>query len=944
MKNEYKGIPFWSWNDKLDERELEKQIEWMKENDLGGFFIHARSGLKTEYLGEEWFSCVRSAVKKAEELGLDAYVYDENGWPSGLANGKLLENKEFRDTYLTCSYGVFDKSAFVSYTSDGEKRVYTGQDCLNVYLNYAVSTVDVLNAEAVRAFINETHEKYKINTYGVKGFFTDEPQFCANGVAFSLSMIEYFQNEYGEDILNDLGKLFVKTKDYRRFRYKYWKAMQTLMLNNYAKQIYDYCDKNGYLLTGHYYEERSIGKQVLGCGGVMPFYEYMHIPGIDWLGKLVDTSTVKDYPEFQEFLTNDLAPKQLGSVAAQLGKKQVITEMGAMLGWDETPKDLKLVAEFQFVNGVNTLCLHLIPYSENGQRKRDYPPHFCDLNPWVEKDFAYFNEYFEKLGKLLGESEEIVNVGVLHPLRSAYFEFSSAEEKNGFGTADIDEPFFALLDLLAKIHLPYHLIDETILKKYGKVNNAKLSVGKCKYDYLIIPKIYCLDKTTDEFLKEYVAQGGKLCLIDSIPKYLEGEEYDFAYLDSNVKLEEIRQSQKIFASDAENVRISIRKDSDGNIYIYAVNLGDEKTVEFSAKSLKSFKEYDVLMNEYKQTGLKVAFDSGESKILYLSGEDFKETDSQTEKLVLTKEFYLEQKQNNYLPLDFVEYSLDGKNYSDKIYHMELFDKLLNDRYKGKIFLKYSFDVDCVSSNIELFFEKNNVEKVFVNGEQIKDLRVANLVDKVYFCDLNSVVHKGKNEIILEVNYYQRQSVYYALFGEGVAQNLKNCIVYDTTIESIYLRGNFGVYGDFKSGKKEYIVEGCNFYLGEQKEKITDLIKDGFPFFRGDITIEQEIFVDSVNKYLSFDKKFCANRVFINDKFVGKMIFNNKLDLSKSLKVGKNKLKMILTISNRNCFGENHSPQQELYFVRPNDFEKFGTWNDGKSNNFTEKYYFIKTII
>ena len=36
----YKSIPFWSWNDKLEESELRKQIREMHELDMGGFFMH----------------------------------------------------------------------------------------------------------------------------------------------------------------------------------------------------------------------------------------------------------------------------------------------------------------------------------------------------------------------------------------------------------------------------------------------------------------------------------------------------------------------------------------------------------------------------------------------------------------------------------------------------------------------------------------------------------------------------------------------------------------------------------------------------------------------------------------------------------------------------------------------------------------------------------------
>lgn len=80
---EYRSIPFWSWNNYLDEAELCRQIEEMKSAGIGGFIMHARTGLKEEYLGEKWFSCIGACLQKAKELGMEAWVYDENGWPSG---------------------------------------------------------------------------------------------------------------------------------------------------------------------------------------------------------------------------------------------------------------------------------------------------------------------------------------------------------------------------------------------------------------------------------------------------------------------------------------------------------------------------------------------------------------------------------------------------------------------------------------------------------------------------------------------------------------------------------------------------------------------------------------------------------------------------------------------------------------------------------------------
>ena len=93
--------------------------------------------------------------------------------------------------------------------------------------------------------------------------------------------------------------------------------------------------------------------------------------------------------------------RQVASVAAQLGKEQVMLEMYGCCGWDVTPKELKSIAECQYVGGINLMCQLLLPYKEHGQRKGDYPAHFSHWNPWVNKGFKEFNDYFSLLGKTL---------------------------------------------------------------------------------------------------------------------------------------------------------------------------------------------------------------------------------------------------------------------------------------------------------------------------------------------------------------------------------------------------------------------------------------------------------------------------------------------------------------------------------------------------------------
>jgi hypothetical protein len=75
--NLYRGKPFWSWNGVLEIEELIRQIHVMKEMGFGGFFMHSRTGLETEYLGEEWYKCINACADEAEKLGMEAWLYDE---------------------------------------------------------------------------------------------------------------------------------------------------------------------------------------------------------------------------------------------------------------------------------------------------------------------------------------------------------------------------------------------------------------------------------------------------------------------------------------------------------------------------------------------------------------------------------------------------------------------------------------------------------------------------------------------------------------------------------------------------------------------------------------------------------------------------------------------------------------------------------------------------
>ena len=775
-----------------------------------------------------------------------------------------------------------------------------------------------------------THEQYKKrDNYNLKGFFTDEPQYYRWNTPYSKVLPTYFSKEYNEDILNGLGLLFVEKAGYRAFRYKYWKAMQTLMLENFAKKIYNWCDKNGYKLTGHYVEERFLGMQMWCCGGIMPFYEYEHIPGIDWLGRS---------SEYQ------IPQKQVSSVAAQLGKEQVISEMYGCCGWDATPQELKKIAESQYVGGVNLMCQHLLPYTEHGQRKRDYPAHYSAVNPWVNKNFKEFNDYFSYLGKILAESKEFVNVAMFHPIRSAYFDYKRyLTWGERFGLPEIENSFVETTDKLIRNHIGFHYIDETLLAKYGSVKNGKLILGNCEYEFLVFPKIYTMDKSSEKLLREFVSQGGKVLLIDDKPNYLEGDEFCYDYLQSNVTFEQIIASQPYKIDEHSTLRTAYRVDNHGNHFIYAVNLGDATEIDILTSNANSFLNYDILSDEYTTISTHVSFDKGQSRVLYLNSEHPVKIKDLNE-LHLADNFVVSGTPTNYLTLDMVTYSKDGVNYSKPTYHLAVFDKLLHERYAGKLYLKYTFKVESVPNNCVLLAENTNIISVKVNGVKVDSIGSHPLEKALLRYNVAPFLRTGENEVVIEINYYQSEQVYYSLFGENVTESLKNCLAYDTDIEAVFLQGDFGVYGNFENGKNNNILLGENFVIGKQKQEISCLIKDGYPFFSGDITLKQKVVLSDTNYELVIDKRFHLIEVNVNGVHVGRLMFGNKLDISNALKIGENDIEIVLTVSNRNLLGPFHTTEQETFSVSPHTFERMKKWNDGKCDTFIDKYAFVKTII
>ncbi|MDY5441412.1 MAG: hypothetical protein SPG64_04255 [Candidatus Enteromonas sp.] len=918
-------LPFWSWNDELQLEELQRQISWMHQNGIGGFFMHARSGLSTPYLGDKWMEAISFCTDYAKSLGMEPYVYDENGWPSGFVGGKLLENLENHDRYLTAKEGPFDPAALASYSLDSSAlvRVTSGERVLNVYEHYSPSTADVLNPKVVDQFLEFTHERYQNEIHPhVQGFFTDEPQYFRYGEPYTPVLEKYFEERYGEDIKDGLGYLFLKKEGYEKFRYRYYLALNHLLHTNYAKRIYSWCTERGYEFTGHYIEETCLYGQMWCCGGIMPMYEYQTIPGIDALTR---------------YVPGILAPKQVGSVAAQLGKKRVIVETYAAAGWDFTPREAKRNAEAMMVNGVNLLCPHLIPYSERGDRSHDYPAHYSPWNPWVKKGFQEFSSYFAKLGEILSSTEEIVHVGVLHPIRSCYLNYSRTQLPDDpyFGTQSIEDPFQELLLKLTGLHIPFHLIDETLLEEHGHVENGQIILGKCSYSILIVPSVLTIASYTSSCIDAFLSQGGKILFTGDIPSYLDGEKRVFSY-SSNTSWEEILSSLGYRSNENPNIRLSLRKDKESREFFYAVAIWGNTELHLEKDGYSSLIRYDLTKGTKEVVTSPITIQEGDSCFLAFCNEK-EEKRIPLSPLFLPKEFELTKIPENTLVLDRPIYSLDGSSFSTPRHVRAIQKELLQKRHKGKVVLRYEFLSRIEMNDFFIECELHRVQKVSFNGVPCSFISVHPDNRSLGRFECPASIRKGANQIEITMDYFQDDHVYEVLSKTEVTEGELNCLTYDSSIEAIYLRGRFGVFGEFKDGNAPDIIKGRSFYLDVPKKRIRSLIKDGYPFFSGEVSLQTSIDAPSIFQELRIEKRFQLIEIDINGRKIPSSIFDRRFNLSPYIKEGKNELRIILTISRRNELGPFHSLQEEDLVVSPESFE-IGIREEKPF------YHFVKTII
>lgn len=639
-------------------------------------------------------------------------------------------------------------------------------------------------------------------------------------------------------------------------------------------------------------------------GACMPHYEYLHIPGMDWLGR-----------DIEDVLTMN----QLGSVAEQLGKDDVLSETFACCGHNVSFGELKGIFEWQMVRGVTLLCTHLAGYSMRGIRKRDYPPALFYQQPWW-CEYEKFITAMSREGMILAQGKRKVDVLVLHPQSSAWALFDNNEN---VGLDELHDRFMSVIKTLDAKHINFHLGDETIMERHGKVENGKLVIGKQAYSYVIDPGCEIFLENTERLLAEFQATGGQMVSVDELPT------------NDVVDREDITYTKRIY--------------DDFNVHYFVNTSAERKTAKVNVVG----KKLDIYTGELQAFDSIHEFEPWGSLMIIEDGNSHAEVvaESISETIVtLDGEMNIDRPFVNCMTLDRCDYYFDGELQEKNGYVLNIAERANRLERDVQLHQDYHVMVNVVPESLYLVCETPEKFEIKINNQKVEQNMEGWFVDKSFKkMDIAKYVREGENIISFDCKFVQSEEFYANLRKADIFESEKNKLSYNMEIEAIYLIGEFGVRteGDWTELANNGMRYAGNFVIDKVPEAIyvKHMEKQGIPFFCGTLILNGEIDIQGENPVLMLDTK-SWNVVKVQINGVEKVLLTDqKLSLADFGVTSKTEVKITLINNLRNLLGPHHQKIGEVLNVGPYRFFKEPCiWNGDPESEWDEDYCFVTMSI
>ena len=964
---EYSPVLMWFWNDNITKEGITYQMEKFREQNIISFFIHPAMGLAIEYLSDEFFELIKHVVKECKRLGMKYWIYDEIDWPSGVAGGLVLqEHPEFRQQEIRCisrSFGttelegvqgcmdfrgkficakrrnpvtgkVTDVTDKCTVTKSGEfTSVYYNsssvitEEVLYFFSYYNVTNtytalatpknrgvygwLDMMNYDAVTAFINTVHERYKAaigDEFGktVLGIFTDEPTtdylaHLSDPIAgpWNDNFAAEFEQDHGYDITPYLQAMFFTpvTDGERKARQDYIDTVKRLFHTNFSKQIGEWCRSNGLMFTGHYGGEEELRWNSVH-GDMQSELFHMDIPGIDSIFSSVYIVRKNDF---------NVAGKMLEGAAKFNNKDRTLCETYTISGTDFRLPEMKRIANRLMTLGVNMIQFMGAHYSNADARKAFSGSVAGFFNPLLPF-YHQFNSYVASVSYLSASTIPQSKVLLFIPLRQ---QRQTSTVLPGYSNdLTLQRTYEDAINALLHAGIGYDLISDDLAGRIS-VKDGELEAFGYKYDCIVFPAMEYISDATAKLIDGMKKSGIKMVFVDKLPAYVaeNGEKYNAGFdmqpVDENIMQDgsAYRIVAKKLPLDMDIYRSSLKKiigrtilgiESDLRCYIterenaaakvYFISNDDNREGKIYIDSLPGMKIFSADTKQEiaaKAENGRVELSVAPYEMIVVicdkaSAEEYKSVeDEKLEEIALitTEDSYeFTPMGGNMLPITYEIFNEDmgqwckAENYA---FPAGLYLET-NQLYKVRANIGLGYVPDELFLNLEV----RGMKKLRINGREVdfsvNTIRWSEWDAKI---DLAKYVAPGNNVIEADV--------------------MTEPLNFSSRPMFMFLTGNFtlSVFADVPDEKEKFISSG-------------NWAKQGYKFFSGTGSYKTSITVDKEFKKaeLVAETRDVAE-VYVNGEYAGKRVWAyENVDVTKLLKQGKNDIEVRVTSNLGNLLG------------------------------------------
>ena len=497
----YSPAYFWMWNGKLDVNELRSQLEDMHAHGLRNVCIHPfpkgfreyfPSEMDPDYMTDGYLDVFAAVVRRAGELGMHAYLYDEGGWPSGGACG-LVAASDPEGRFMHRE---------IALAPDGKPVVRT-----RPYPSGVAAFPSIVERGAAQRFVELTHEAYAKRLGGdvgsiVRIAFTDEPDMPRDIAGVSLAWTEDFADEFRRrkkyDILPHVPQLIADAERTNaalaQVRIDFHDVKSDLYVERFLVPIRDWCRTHGMMSGGHLNNEDEPESEAMrGHGSLMRSLRAMDVPGVDVIWRQlfpVDGDTPAKVNPF---------PRYAASAMHQNGGRFALSESFGIFGDSVSPAQMKWVVDYQLVRGINLFVFGYLAQSNARQWMTLFEPHSGPAAPYW--DFApHFFRYIERTSRFVSQGKPGAEILVLANSRAFWAGRDDAETAANAHYAAARE--------LDAMNCDYDFAEDRDIAGADVLENGRLKIGAMEYRAIVLPSENWMLPGAKDKIAMFEAAGG----------------------------------------------------------------------------------------------------------------------------------------------------------------------------------------------------------------------------------------------------------------------------------------------------------------------------------------------------------------------------------------------------------------------------------------------------